>query len=137
MFVTSVSADQTVWAVLLFSGAFLIPYVIMLAIQGIPIFYLELALGQRLRKGAIGAWNEISPYLGGIGIASSVVSFWVSLYYNTIIGWCLYYLVRSFSSSLPWADCPTEVVGNKTVAVKECAVCIFRYCSKFLFKDDP
>ncbi|XP_061166600.1 uncharacterized protein LOC133175501 [Saccostrea echinata] len=87
-------------------GAFLIPYTIMLAIEGVPIFYLELAVGQRLRKGAIGAWNQISPYLAGIGIASAMVSFWVSLYYNTIIAWCLYYLVNSFQSPLPWAECP-------------------------------
>ena len=97
----------------------------MLAIEGIPIFYLELALGQRLRKGAIGAWNEVSPYLGGIGIASAMVSFWVSLYYNTIIAWCLFYLVRSFSSSLPWAECPTEMIGNQTTIVKECDVSTF------------
>lgn len=79
---------------LLISGAFLIPYFIMLAIEGIPIFYLELAIGQRLRKGAIGAWNEVSPYLGGIGISSAVVSFNVALYYNTIIAWCLFYFVQ-------------------------------------------
>lgn len=39
-------------------GAFLVPYFIMLFLQGLPIFYLELAIGQRLRKGAIGVWNE-------------------------------------------------------------------------------
>lgn len=86
----------------------------MLAVEGIPIFYLELAVGQRLRKGAIGAWNQISPFLGGIGIASAMVSFWVGLYYNTIISWCLYYLVYSFRSTLPWSECP----GN----VSECTV---------------
>ncbi|XP_063441848.1 sodium-dependent neutral amino acid transporter B(0)AT3-like [Mytilus trossulus] len=90
-------------------GAFLIPYVIMLAIEGIPLFYLELAVGQRLRKGAIGAWNEVSPFLGGIGIACCFVSFWVALYYNTIIAWCLYYLVLSFRATLPWAACPDPV----------------------------
>lgn len=41
------------------AGAFLIPYFVMLAIEGIPIFYLELAIGQRLRKGAIGVWNQV------------------------------------------------------------------------------
>lgn len=46
-------------------GAFLIPYFVMLAVEGIPIFYLELAIGQRLRKGAIGVWNQVSPYLSG------------------------------------------------------------------------
>lgn len=81
-------------------GAFLIPYFVMLAIEGIPIFYLELAIGQRLRKGAIGVWNQVSPYLGGIGISSAFVSFNVALYYNTIIAWCLFYFVqvpKSFS----------------------------------------
>lgn len=42
------------------TGAFLIPYFVMLAIEGIPIFYLELAIGQRLRKGAIGVWNQVN-----------------------------------------------------------------------------
>jgi solute carrier family 6 amino acid/orphan transporter-like 15/16/17/18/20 len=68
-------------------GAFLIPYWIMLFIEGLPIFFLELAIGQRLRKGSIGAWNRVSSSLGGIGIASGVVSFNVALYYNTIIAW--------------------------------------------------
>lgn len=40
-------------------GAFLVPYFTMLLIQGLPIFYLELAIGQRLRKGAIAAWHEV------------------------------------------------------------------------------
>jgi solute carrier family 6 amino acid/orphan transporter-like 15/16/17/18/20 len=32
----------------------------MLANEGIPIFYVELAIGQQLRKGAIGVWNQVS-----------------------------------------------------------------------------
>ncbi|XP_055389681.1 sodium-dependent neutral amino acid transporter B(0)AT3 [Condylostylus longicornis] len=95
-------------------GAFLVPYFIMLCIQGIPIFYLELAVGQRLRKGAIGVWNQVSPFLGGIGISSAVVSFIVALYYNTIIAWCLIYLLHSFESPLPWAECPTRLYKNFT-----------------------
>ena len=75
-------------------GAFLIPYWIMLFAEGLPLFLLELAIGQRLRKGSIGVWKSVSPYLGGIGIASGVVSFNVALYYNTIIAWCLHYFAR-------------------------------------------
>ncbi|XP_053105542.1 inactive sodium-dependent neutral amino acid transporter B(0)AT3-like isoform X2 [Hemicordylus capensis] len=48
-------------------GAFLIPYLIVLVLEGIPLFHLELAIGQRLRKGSIGVWSTISPYLGGVG----------------------------------------------------------------------
>lgn len=97
----------------------------MLAIEGIPIFFLELALGQRMRKGAIGAWNQISPFMGGIGICCAIVSFIVGLYYNTIIAWCLYYLFLSFRSHLPWEKCPTVQVGkykNESRLVEECRV---------------
>ncbi|CAG9865492.1 unnamed protein product [Phyllotreta striolata] len=104
-------------------GAFLIPYFVMLAIEGIPIFYLELAIGQRLRKGAIGVWNQVSPFLAGIGISSAVVSFNVALYYNTIIAWCLFYFVQSFQSQLPWAECPNVYFPNGSYTTeKECEV---------------
>ncbi|XP_005108791.1 sodium-dependent neutral amino acid transporter B(0)AT3-like [Aplysia californica] len=102
-------------------GAFLIPYAVMLAIEGIPLFFLELAIGQRLRKGAIGAWNEVSPYLGGLGICSAIVSFYLALYYNTIMSWCLVYLFQSFQSPLPWAACPHTFGDNDSYVIEpEC-----------------
>lgn len=58
-----------------FAGAYLVPYLVLLLIIGIPLFFLELAVGQRIRRGSIGVWNYISPKLGGIGFASCVVSF--------------------------------------------------------------
>ncbi len=50
-----------------FSGAFLIPYLILLVLEGMPILLLEIAIGQRLRKGSVGVWRAINPYLTGIG----------------------------------------------------------------------
>uniref|UniRef100_A0A8C5RTR7 Transporter n=1 Tax=Laticauda laticaudata TaxID=8630 RepID=A0A8C5RTR7_LATLA len=55
-------------------GAYLVPYLILLLIIGIPLFFLELSVGQRIRRGSIGVWNYISPKLGGIGFASCIVS---------------------------------------------------------------
>lgn len=49
------------------TGAFLIPYLIALVFQGLPLLYLELAVGQRFRVGSIGVWKSISPLLGGVG----------------------------------------------------------------------
>ena len=92
-------------------GAFLIPYVIMLLIEGLPIFLLELAIGQRLRKGSIGAWMRISPYLGGVGIASAIVSFNVALYYNTVIAWCLYY----FGKVSTWEYSLRNISSNNSI----------------------
>ena len=108
------------------SASFLIPYGIMLALEGIPLYYLELCIGQRMRKGSIGVWNEISPYLGGLGLASIVVCFLVSLYYNVIIAWCVFYFFKSFQNPLPWTSCPLEpvTVGNVTTMepVHECKI---------------
>ena len=45
------------------------------------------------------------PYLVGIGFAMITVSFTVSVYYNVILAWSLYYLYNSFTSDLPWVGC--------------------------------
>lgn len=48
----------------------MIPYLLMLVLEGIPLFYMELAIGQKMRLGSIGAWTTINPYLGGVGKCS-------------------------------------------------------------------
>lgn len=101
-------------------GAFLIPYLIMLFVEGMPLLYLELAIGQKFQKGSIGVWNAIHPYLGGIGIASAVVSLLLAIYYNAIITWCFFYMFNSFQKDLPWKECPTITVDNVTMPVEEC-----------------
>lgn len=87
-------------------GAFLIPYFISLVLLGIPLFFLELAIGQSVRQGPIGVWRAIHPYLGGVGLASVVVCLLISTYYNMIIGWCFFYLFMSFQDPLPYSKCP-------------------------------
>ena len=44
----------------MFKGAFLIPYTLALFTMGLPLFILELAIGQRLRKGSIGVWKQVT-----------------------------------------------------------------------------
>ncbi|XP_067467487.1 sodium-dependent neutral amino acid transporter B(0)AT1-like [Thunnus thynnus] len=99
-------------------GAFLIPYLILLVLEGMPLLLLEFAIGQRLRKGSVGVWRAISPYLTGVGIASMLVSFLVALYYNTLIAWIMWYLFNSFQNPLPWSQCPLN--DNGTGYVPEC-----------------
>lgn len=45
-------------------GAFLIPYLTMLALAGIPIFLLEVSLGQFASQGPVSVWKAI-PALQG------------------------------------------------------------------------
>uniref|UniRef100_A0A3Q2XLE0 Transporter n=1 Tax=Hippocampus comes TaxID=109280 RepID=A0A3Q2XLE0_HIPCM len=97
-------------------GAFLIPYLIALVTEGLPLLYLELAIGQRIRKGTIGSWREISPLLGGIGISSMLVSFLIALFYTCVLAWVLWYFYNSFKIPLPWSQCP----ANDTKLMAEC-----------------
>lgn len=46
-------------------GAFLIPYCIMLIFGGLPLFFMELALGQFHRCGCLSIWERICPALKG------------------------------------------------------------------------
>ncbi|XP_077171028.1 LOW QUALITY PROTEIN: sodium-dependent neutral amino acid transporter B(0)AT2-like [Paroedura picta] len=99
-------------------GAFLLLYLLLLFVIGIPLFFLELAAGQIIRQGSIGVWKHISPRLAGIGFASCIVCSFVALYYNVIIAWSLYYMGSSFQLPLPWDGCPE--VSNQTQEETEC-----------------
>uniref|UniRef100_A0A8C5QJD7 Transporter n=1 Tax=Leptobrachium leishanense TaxID=445787 RepID=A0A8C5QJD7_9ANUR len=101
-------------------GAYLVPYLILLLVIGIPLFFLELSVGQRIRRGSIGVWNYISPRMGGIGFASCIVCLFVALYYNVIIGWSLFYFSQSFQHPLPWDQCPLVKNSTNTFVEPEC-----------------
>ncbi|XP_041665108.1 sodium-dependent neutral amino acid transporter B(0)AT1-like [Cheilinus undulatus] len=99
-------------------GAFIILYLILLVLEGMPLLLMEFAIGQRLRKGSVGVWRAINPYLTGIGIGSMLVSLLIGLYYNTLIAWIMWYLFNSFQNPLPWSQCPLN--ENGTGFVPEC-----------------
>uniref|UniRef100_A0AAY4CBN0 Transporter n=1 Tax=Denticeps clupeoides TaxID=299321 RepID=A0AAY4CBN0_9TELE len=99
-------------------GAFMIPFLILLVLEGIPLLHLEFAIGQRLRKGSLGVWRSINPHMLGVGLASMCVSLLISLYYNTILAWVMWYFFNSFQEPLPWSQCPMN--GNRTGPASEC-----------------
>ena len=41
----------------------------------------------------------------GIGFASIAVSFLVSVYYNVIMAWSLFYFYQAFKKDIPWVGC--------------------------------
>ncbi|XP_070552976.1 sodium- and chloride-dependent glycine transporter 2-like isoform X2 [Ptychodera flava] len=87
-------------------GAFLIPYVIMLVVVGMPMFLVELSLGQYASQGCIGVW-KCCPLFKGLGYAMVIASSLLAIYYNVIMCWSVYYTYASFTAlpSLPWVGC--------------------------------
>uniref|UniRef100_T1KML9 Transporter n=1 Tax=Tetranychus urticae TaxID=32264 RepID=T1KML9_TETUR len=117
-------------------GAFFIPYMICLVAGGVPIYFMEVAIGQYWQEGGITVWQKICPLLKGIGYGTSIISFILNIYYIVILAWALLYLYYSFSPVLPWATCNNpwntpncftgssvnSVVQNTSAVTKDAAV---------------
>lgn len=86
-------------------AVFLIPYAIIMVVCGVPMLYMELAVGQFTGRGPIGALGRLCPLLKGTGLGSVVISFLMSTYYSVIIAWGVYYFFTSFRAKIPWDDC--------------------------------
>ncbi|XP_069956817.1 sodium-dependent dopamine transporter-like [Cherax quadricarinatus] len=85
-------------------GAFLLPYFLITMFGALPLFFMELVLGQYNRQGPITVW-KVCPLFRGVGYCAVLVAYFVSFYYNVIIAWSIYYVYASFSYELPWTSC--------------------------------
>ncbi|XP_018526544.1 sodium- and chloride-dependent GABA transporter 2 [Lates calcarifer] len=86
-------------------GVFFIPYFVFLFFCGIPVFFLETALGQYTSEGGVTAWRKICPMFQGVGIASQVIVIYLNIYYIVVLAWAIFYLINAFRSPLPWTSC--------------------------------
>ncbi|GAB3694564.1 sodium-dependent transporter [Corynebacterium nasicanis] len=85
-------------------GAFLIPYLIALLTAGIPLLFLDYALGHRYRGSAPLTFRRIKSWAEPVGWIQVGVSFFITIYYAAIIGWAALYAVKSFTKA--WGDDP-------------------------------
>ncbi|XP_069117798.1 sodium- and chloride-dependent GABA transporter 1-like [Argopecten irradians] len=88
-------------------GAFLIPYFLFMIIIAIPQQMLQFSYPQFSSLGPAKAW-VCCPIFKGIGYAMILTNVVVSVYYNVIIAWVLYYFGSCFTSTLPWSSCDNE-----------------------------
>jgi len=94
-------------------GVFLIPYFIFLFLLGIPLFFLEVNLGQFTSQGPVQCWR-MAPIFKGLGISMSVMSFFLTIYYAMLVGYSILYFVLSFRSKLDWSVCGSWSTPNCT-----------------------
>ncbi|XP_046569999.1 sodium- and chloride-dependent glycine transporter 2-like [Haliotis rubra] len=85
-------------------GAFLIPFMVCLVLCGLPLFFLEVALGQFAGKSAMHIWG-FCPLMKGLGISMTLLSALTLMYYPIVLSWSVYFLVQSCSQVLPWTSC--------------------------------
>ena len=87
-------------------GAFMIPYLVALLTAGIPILFLDYALGHRFRGSPPLAFRRLGGKLGrwaeSIGWFQVMICFFIAIYYAAILAWAASYFVFSFSQK--WGD---------------------------------
>jgi len=103
-------------------GAFFIPYLLMCFLGGIPVFFLELSLGQFMKQGGIACWDLV-PLFRGVGVASAVCVFFCNCYYIMVLAWAIFYMIESFKafngSGLPWLGCDNWWSSGKDCYIPE------------------
>ncbi|XP_033746892.1 sodium- and chloride-dependent glycine transporter 2-like [Pecten maximus] len=88
-------------------GPFIIAYILLMLVCGLPLYFLELALSQYSGKGPWRFW-DICPLLRGIGIAIAVINAISAINTAILEAWALEYFVNSFKSVLPWTNCDND-----------------------------
>lgn len=100
-------------------GAFLVPYLTALFFLGIPLLILEFALGQKLQKGAVGAFTTVDYRFRGIGFCAIFSGFIVVIYYAAVMAWSLVFLLNSFTTTLPWREDAKGFFFNDVLQISE------------------
>ncbi|MBD5784949.1 sodium-dependent transporter [Cellulosimicrobium terreum] len=85
-------------------GAFLVPYLVALLTAGIPILFLDYALGHRFRGSAPTAFRRVARWLEGLGWFQVMICFVIAVYYTAVVAWAVSFFVFSFD--LRWGDDP-------------------------------
>ncbi|TCP88813.1 NSS family neurotransmitter:Na+ symporter [Cricetibacter osteomyelitidis] len=87
-------------------GAFIIPYLIALLTAGIPLLFLDYAIGHRHRGGAPLSYRRFNKNFEVFGWWQVMVNVIIGLYYAVVLGWAATYTYFSFNTA--WGDKPID-----------------------------
>ncbi|EZA52251.1 Sodium- and chloride-dependent glycine transporter, partial [Ooceraea biroi] len=89
-----------------FGANFIVQFLILSFILGIPLLTLQVCLGQRLAAGSVDMWR-ISPLFQGVGIALLTAQAFIGIYSIVGISWMFVYFRDSFitkQDKYRWAE---------------------------------
>lgn len=75
---------------------------------GVPLFLLEVSVGQYLGVGGMSVVGQLCPIFKGVGYAALMMVFLENIYYIVVVAWTLFYIMNtlySLGDGLPWSDC--------------------------------
>ncbi|XP_045209183.2 sodium- and chloride-dependent glycine transporter 2-like [Mercenaria mercenaria] len=88
-------------------GAFLIPFVTMIVVCGIPMYFLEFSIGKFSGRGPYKVW-DICPFFRGAGITVSL-AYGIYIVSSSIYRcWIMQFIVYAFQDPIPWSQCGND-----------------------------
>ncbi len=91
-------------------GAFIVPYLIALLSAGIPLLFLDYAIGHKFRGSPPLAFRRLSRPAEALGWWQVGICFVIAVYYAVIIAWAARYAIFSFSEA--WGDDPASFFAS-------------------------
>ncbi len=114
-------------------GAFVLTYLLTIAVVGFPIFISELYIGQKSQTDPVNAFrvldNPKSPFRA-IGYIGLICAFTVLSFYSVVGGWILNYLAMPFTGEL--ANYNSETIGTKLDSLFASPLTIIAWHSVFM-----
>ena len=104
-------------------GTFLLPYLLMLLIVGLPLFFMEMALGQYAGLSAPKIYRRLAPGLKGLGYGMVTIPTVINFYYTVVMAYAFYFLFMGFTSELPWGVCNHDYNGQNCFSFTQADAC--------------
>ncbi len=76
--------------------AFLVVYLILVALVGFAILIVELSIGRTTGKGAVGSYMALSRRFKWLGWLAFLSAFFIMTFYSVLGGYCIRYAVANF-----------------------------------------
>lgn len=86
---------------------FLFVYFVLAGVSALPLFYLEMSLGQFSSRGPCEAWN-FAPIFKGVGRGMLLLAALIAVYISVLTSWSLAFLFSSLYRQVPWSNCSPE-----------------------------
>jgi NSS family neurotransmitter:Na+ symporter len=87
-------------------AAFVLTYLLAVALVGIPVMVIEHVIGRRMRLNAVHAYGQVVPgqkfwsAIGWAGLASAVL---IMAFYTDVAGWVFAYVFKSIAAAVSGA----------------------------------
>ncbi len=90
-------------------AAFLLFYLIVVNLLGLPVMLSELVIGRRSQSNSVGAFKKLAPKSKWpiVGYMGVLCGFLIFAFYSTVSGWTLEYIVKSVTNSFHGKDLAT------------------------------